>query len=119
KWPVQKNYKFCFCYENMGEQEGYITEKIFDSFTAGCVPIYLGATNITSYIPKECFIDRRDFASESDLYDFLKSIDRGTYNGYLKAIRSFLESQPAQSFSIEQFVNYVLGGIAELENQPS
>jgi hypothetical protein len=56
-----EKYKFSICYENARDTPGYITEKIFDCFFAGCVPIYWGANNITDHIPKECFIDKRDF----------------------------------------------------------
>ena len=35
--------------------KGYITEKIFDSFFAGVVPIYWGAENITDYVPKSLY----------------------------------------------------------------
>lgn len=65
-------YKFCICYENMRDVKGYITEKIFDCFMAGCVPIYWGASNITDYIPADCFIDRRTFTSMEELYVFMK-----------------------------------------------
>ena len=37
-------YRFAVCFENVYDIPGYITEKIFDSFRAGTVPIYLGAT---------------------------------------------------------------------------
>jgi len=95
-----KNYRFNICYENMGDVKGYITEKIFDSFAAGCVPIYLGATNVTDYIPKNCFIDRREFKSYEELYQFLKNMDEATYNIYIENIRQFLKSDKAQLFSL-------------------
>ena len=41
----------------MRNVNGYVTEKIFDAFKAGCVPVYWGAENITKYVPAECFID--------------------------------------------------------------
>jgi len=36
--------------ENSIEQD-YVTEKVYHSFQAGCVPIYLGAPNVNDYIP--------------------------------------------------------------------
>ncbi|MBS0616521.1 MAG: hypothetical protein JSR58_08225 [Verrucomicrobia bacterium] len=101
--PDLKNYRFAVCYEDVGGVKGYITEKIFNTFAAGCVPIYLGATNITDYIPKECFIDRRDFATDEDLYAFIESMDKATYEKYLASIRSFLGSEKAQLFSKKYF----------------
>lgn len=117
KWETLKNYKFCFCYENLTNQRGYITEKIFDSMVAGCVPIYLGAVNVTDYIPKECFIDRRDFCSEEDLCVFMKNMDRATYESYLVAIRKFFESPKAQVFSSEHFVKLILDSILEANKE--
>jgi len=104
KLEVLKNYKFCICYENMRDVKGYITEKIFDSFAAGCVPVYWGASNITDTIPDTCFIDRRKFSSEQELYDFLKKITKEEYERYLASAEVFLKSSTAQLYSNEQFV---------------
>lgn len=108
KRPVLEKYKFSICYENALDISGYITEKIFDSFFANCVPIYLGANNIETYVPKSCFIDRRDFANYRDLYNYLKSIKEPEYNNYLENIRSFLNSPSAQSFSCESFATSIV-----------
>jgi len=114
KWAVLKNYKFSICFENFQER-GYITEKIFDSLVAGCVPVYWGAPNITDFIPKECFIDRRDFHSHQHLHSHLKSMRRETYEGYLTAIRKFLASPEAQRFSIDYFVKSVVDQVKKGE----
>ena len=98
-----KNYRFAICYENTGSSNGYVTEKIFDCFAAGIVPIYLGAPNIEKYVPKTCFIDRRDFASMEDLYTFMKAMTKEQYNEYLRNIRAFLSSDKAHLFSREHF----------------
>jgi alpha(1,3/1,4) fucosyltransferase len=111
KWETLKHYKFSICYENMKDQNGYITEKIFDSFVAGCVPIYYGADNITDYVPQDCFIDRRHFKSESELLHFVKNMTENEYNKYIVAIRKFLESPQAELFSIETFVNIIMSHI--------
>lgn len=74
-----QNYKFAICYENIKNQNGYITEKIFDCFFAGCVPIYWGAKNVTKHIPKECFIDMRDFSSFEEVYVLIKNMPEVTY----------------------------------------
>jgi hypothetical protein len=116
-WDVFKNYKFAICYENTKNQKGYITEKIFDCMLGGCVPVYLGADNITDYIPKECFIDRRDFDSIEKVYDFIKKMDQATYEGYIQAIATFLQSPGAERFSIENFVNLVKEELAYLDSK--
>jgi hypothetical protein len=53
-------HKFAICFENSILQ-GWITEKIFDCFFAGAVPVYWGAPDIEQYIPKHCFVDMREF----------------------------------------------------------
>ena len=67
KLETLSKYKFAICYENAQMIPGYITEKIFDCFFAGCVPVYWGAPNITEHIPQNCFIDRRKFKSHEEL----------------------------------------------------
>ena len=100
-----KNYKFCICYENTNIYKGYITEKIFDCFIAGCVPIYWGAPDIENYIPKECFIDKRDFKTFKELYHFLRNMDEKTYQKYLNAVEMFLTSPKAYRYSIDYFID--------------
>jgi len=105
KHRILKQYRFSICYENMKDVQGYITEKIFDCFAAGCVPIYWGASNVTAYIPKNCFIARQNFASMDDLMNYLRNMKEVEYNHYLKNIRLFLESKQAQKFTQTNFCN--------------
>jgi hypothetical protein len=114
KYETLKNYRFSFTYENMQNQNGYITEKIFDSLVAGCIPIYLGASNITDSIPENCFIDRRKFGSENDLYNFMKEMNRETFENYLKNIRDFLSSDRPEKYSTENFSNNLKKQIEEI-----
>jgi len=113
KYETMKNYKFSICYENIKDQNGYITEKIFDSFFAGCVPIYWGAKNITTHIPKECFVDKREFDSFEDIYDFMKNMDEKTYLSYIEAIETFLTSSKADQFRAEVFADTIVGEIVK------
>lgn len=108
KIDVLKNYKFCICYENIKDIPGYITEKIFDCFRCGCVPVYWGAHNISDYIPANCFIDRKQFSTYDELYDYLNTIDEKTFEQYLANIRNYLQSPTAQLYSIEHFVAIML-----------
>ena len=104
KLSALKHYKFNICYENMRDVRGYVTEKIFDCFATGVVPIYWGASNITDYISKETFIDRREFQNEQQLYDFLKSVTQEEYAKYLEAAEIYLRSEGAQRFTLKHFV---------------
>lgn len=108
KFNTMQNYKFSICYENIKDQDGYITEKIFDCFFAGCVPIYWGAKNVTKHIPKECFIDKRDFESFEDIYQFINELDKATYMKYLNNIENFLNSSKADPFRAEVFADTIV-----------
>lgn len=107
KIGVLKNYRFSICYENIKNIKGYITEKIFDCFAAGVVPIYWGASNVKEYIPANCFIARENFATFSDLYLHIKHMGEAEYNKYLENIRAYLKSEQAQQFSNKAFAEKV------------
>ena len=105
KIAVMKHYKFVICYENTQQAPGYITEKIFDCFAAGTIPIYWGASNIEEYIPADCFIDRRRFVSMQELHAFMKAMSKEEYEAYILRIHAFLESDAAQKFSWDQLAD--------------
>jgi hypothetical protein len=112
KDSVLLSSKFSYCYENVKDIPNYITEKIFDSMMAGCIPIYWGAGNVESFIPKECFIDRRDFESMEALHDFLKGIDALKYQLYQDAISYFLQSPQMQLFDADSYVDTIVRKIS-------
>lgn len=108
KNETMKNYKFSICYENIKDQNGYITEKIFDSFFAGCVPIYWGAKNITEYIPEECFIDKRAFENYAEIYNYIKNMNKQVYLDYLNKIENFLNDKKVNMFKSKNFASTIV-----------
>lgn len=108
KTETLKKYRFAICYENCTNLKGWVSEKIFGCFIAGCVPVYLGADNILNYVPPECFIDKRKFSSLNDLYVFISSMKEEEYNRYLANIRKYLLSEQAQKFSIDYFIENLM-----------
>ncbi|WDL95353.1 glycosyltransferase family 10 domain-containing protein [Alicyclobacillus sp. ALC3] len=115
KKQVLSNYKFSICYENAKGMPGYLTEKIFDSFFAGCVPVYWGDSHVTDTIPPECFIDRGHFNTHEELYAYLTQMSDAQYNGYLDAIEAFLQRSATERspFSLDSFVQTMSRGIAD------
>ena len=111
KKEVYKKYKFAICYENAKDIPGYITEKIFDCFFAGCVPIYWGAPNITDHIPANTFIDKRNFKTYEELYNYLKNMSDEEYINYLDAIKDFIKSDKIYPFSAECFAETLINEI--------
>jgi hypothetical protein len=108
KRETLKQYRFAICYENAKDIPGYITEKIFDCFFSSCVPIYYGANNVAQYIPKECFIDKRDFADYEDLYRYLTGMTDADYHRYLVAIERYLANDQSLQFSAEHFARTIV-----------
>lgn len=107
KRKTLEGYRFSVCYENVKDLPGYITEKIFDCFFAGCVPIYWGASNIVDHIPRGCFIDRREFESHEDLYQYLIDMTEAEYQIRQNAIINFLTSARAKPFAAEFFAKQI------------
>lgn len=108
KLETLSKYKFSLCYENLIGENGYITEKIFDCFSARSVPVYLGAKNISKYVDTDTFIDRNKFGTDNQLFDFLNKIDEKKYNSYLAAIEKYLSSEKYSLFLPENFANTII-----------
>lgn len=107
KAAVMRRSKFAYCYENTLGPDNYITEKIFDSFLSGCVPVYWGAENVLEHIPEGCFIDRRHFRDTAAIHDHLLEVGPERYARYQTAIGNYLGSEQAQRFGAGQFVSRI------------
>ena len=105
-------YRFSICFEN-APFEGYVTEKIFDAFCAGNIPVYLGAPDVERLIPKESFVDMRDFSSFGELDRFLEAMTEFEAAGYLEAARCFMASREAGKFTQDGFVAELWAVLAE------
>ena len=101
KIETLRQYRFNVAYENTGGLPGYLTEKMFDSLAACCVPIYWGDPDITASVPANCFIDRRNFATNAELYRYLKAMQWPEYAQYVAAITDFMNSLPGETFGAE------------------
>ncbi|WP_019556951.1 glycosyltransferase family 10 domain-containing protein [Thiomicrorhabdus arctica] len=108
KKTTLEKYKFAICYENARDIPGYITEKIFDCLFAGCIPVYWGASNISDYIPDNCYVDMRNFNSYEELYLYLIEMNDEDYSFRLNEIELFLNSGKIQDFSAETFAQTVV-----------
>jgi len=113
KRDVLTRTRFAICYENVRDLPGYITEKIFDCFFSGCVPVYWGAGNITDHIPADCFVDRRQFRDTEEVYNFLKAMTEQEFIGYQQRIAAFLQSDAAYPFGSEFFAETIVTTIVQ------
>jgi hypothetical protein len=103
KTETLKTFKFNLCFENFSGQSGYITEKIFDSFAAGCIPIYWGPDNIEDYIPPSTYINYQQFENLEDCHKYLVSLTEEQLLIFEMEIHKFLSSEAANLFCVESF----------------
>ena len=75
KFKLLQNSKFNFCFENISNFRGYVSEKIWDSIAAGSIPIYWPSWDIPNeYLPKNYYIDASKFKNFEKLFEYLESI---------------------------------------------
>ena len=117
KKEILRRYKFSIAYENVKELPGLITEKIFDCFSAGTVPIYFGAPNVADYIPPSCFIDFRNFRDYAHLHEFLVNLSEKACQDYLDAARKFIVSPQYYAFTSARYVEVLTEQIERATNQ--
>jgi hypothetical protein len=96
-------YTFALCFENM-ILPGWLTEKMFDCFFAGTVPVYWGAPDVEKYVPKHCFIDMREFSGYPQLRDHLRSLGTADVRQYKEGARDYLKSAQFRPSSTAAFV---------------
>jgi hypothetical protein len=108
KLETLRQYKFALCFEN-SNFPGFFTEKVFDCFFAGCVPVYNGAPDAKSLVPPNTFIDVHDFKGTSELISFLENMTEAVYNSYIENIKKFLDSPEFYKFTQESFAENILG----------
>lgn len=99
KHEILDRAHFSICYENSRGSPGYLSEKIFDCFTSGCVPVYIGTTHAQAPVPAACYIDADAFRTCEALLEFLEAVDADRFAAYQAAMRDFLASPQAQRFT--------------------
>lgn len=99
KHLAASNYDFQFAIENSKNINGYISEKLFDCFLSGNVPIYSGAKNILKYIPKETFINLDKFDSLQKAHDFISSLDQKKIEKIKQNGYEFITGEKAMQFT--------------------
>ena len=118
KSAVLRRSKFSYCYENTSGPDNYITEKIFDSFLSGCVPVYWGPDNVSEHIPSTCFIDRKAFRDTAAVHRRLLAITQEEYSAYQVSIENYLRSEAVKKFDARDFVQNVVRNISQYVRIP-
>ena len=79
------SYKFHLAFEN-SLCEDYVTEKLWRTQNVDSVPIVMGNVDYAKIMPKDSFIDVRDFHSSKHLAQYLMYLDKHewAYNQYIR-----------------------------------
>ena len=108
KQEAMDKHKFCLCFENVKDIDFFITEKIFDCFIYGIVPIYFGSNNIHDKIPSNTFVDYRKFNNVNEMFKFISKIDEKAFEKYQENILNFLASNNSKEFESKHVAEMVL-----------
>ncbi|MGA2914811.1 MAG: glycosyltransferase family 10 [Sedimentisphaerales bacterium] len=106
KIETMSNYKFAVCFENVA-YPGYVTEKIIDCLVAGVIPLYLGAPDITDFVPCDTFVSVKKFDNLEKLNEYMEHLDEETAMRMINAGRNFLMSPAGQKHSFEGFAEFL------------
>lgn len=119
KLDLLGRYKFNIAYENCDNDVGYISEKIFDAFLSGSVPVYLGNQRIEEWVPPASFVDARGFPPRQ-IGNFLKGISQEKWNDMREAGDKFMSNAAQKYFGAAQYANAVISAISYvMRNQDS
>ena len=69
--------------------------------------------NIIDHIPKDCFIDKRDFISYESLYDFIINMNDVAYMKYLNNIETYINSKKRLEFTADYFAKTIVETILD------
>jgi len=106
KEEIYHQYKFCLCPEN-SFLDGYVTEKLIDAWSYGCIPIYYGKIPENSNINTKSFINFSDFDSSNDFMKKIKDID-SNYENYCEIYnQNFLNEEPDIDYQINLVSNFI------------
>jgi tetratricopeptide (TPR) repeat protein len=117
RFPVLAQYRFNLCFENMNHPlyaKGYV-EKILDCLETRTVPIYYGGPNIEMYVPKECFIDFREFDGFADLDRYLHSMTEDEYMSYVENIDTWVCRGGLRPYTWRTMFDYLIYYYASTE----
>jgi len=88
KIPIMQRYKFALVIEN---ELSYMSEKLFDVFFAGCIPIYVGPEVKDYKVPKELVIQCKP--TLKSIAEGLEIAKQTNFESYQEKLKNWLESE--------------------------
>ena len=78
---VISSHKFYLAFESQICPD-YLTEKVWNAYKLGSVPIVLGGADYTKFLVKNSYIDVRGFSSPHSLAKYITDMDNDEYNKF-------------------------------------
>lgn len=78
--------------------DGYITEKLFDCLYTGTIPLYLGAPDISKFVPEDVYVDCRKFSSWEAMWEAVKVMSEDQIEEMRLTGRDFLAGEAGRRF---------------------
>ena len=80
-----REYKIHLAFEN-GDSPNFVTDKIYQAFAAGVLPVWMGTRDIAEAVPKGSYIDVANFASPDEVAQYLAKVmaDDTLYQSYFE-----------------------------------
>jgi len=112
KLKVLAGYPFVFGAEN-SNCRGYVTEKIYNALEVGAIPIYLGAADISDFVPEGSFVDASKFDNFEQVATFIKTVDRSRFYDWKEVVKKdpskFCKSCQASGWSTFNLAELMCG----------
>lgn len=95
-YQFNSKFNFTIIIENC-DGKNYVSEKIYDSWAAGCIPIYYGVNEGNKIqLPRDCYIDVKDYKDYNELSNYIRNLSKNDIDNYYenisKKIFNILES---------------------------
>ena len=98
---IMQKYLFVLIIENC-TADGYVSERIYDALSAGCIPLYYGNNNANIGVPTDCYVDLTQIPPHM-LPEWIDNLDTSTIETYLQNIfakrREILEKVSVNSYA--------------------
>jgi hypothetical protein len=107
-------YRYYFALENHASSCSLISERVWDALWGDTVPVYFGHTGLDEFIPRECFIDARQFKDVQEMLDWLCRAPERTWTKYRTAGREFIHSEAVEKFLPEAFAEGFVRRVAAI-----
>ncbi|KAG0079590.1 hypothetical protein BGZ93_000115 [Podila epicladia] len=101
KLKMLSGYPFVLAGENSSCM-GYVTEKIYNAFEAGAIPIFLGAVDIADFVPEGSYVDASSFRDFDALADYIKTVDRSQFYKWKEVVKKDPSKFCKSCFKVEE-----------------